>query len=174
MILLKTFAFIDEYDLAACRSFAAVLQQVIAACGGDGLQLMVGQTLAESLSGCAAGAAERVVGVVHAVNTEHGLEASFVEGAVVGYEGKSLDKRLYVGPYIGKHPRSVSIFICESVYACIEAAVIIGFGAYQAVIPVCNLAVAYNDYAYAAHARRILIGCLEVNCRKVFHLFFIK
>ncbi len=29
MILLKTFAFIDEYDLAACRSFAAVLQKAV-------------------------------------------------------------------------------------------------------------------------------------------------
>ena len=45
---------------------------------------------------------EIIVGVVHLIDPEHGLEAAFVETGVVRNQRESLDERLYLFPDIGE------------------------------------------------------------------------
>lgn len=65
------------------RKGVMVVQEVIAAGGGDGLELMVGKTAAEMLSGCCQGIVEFIVGIVHLIDPEYGLQASLVETGIV-------------------------------------------------------------------------------------------
>ena len=60
-----------------------VVHEVISAGCGDGLELMVRKTAAEVTSGSREGVVELVVGIVHLIDTEHGLEAPLVETGVV-------------------------------------------------------------------------------------------
>ena len=60
-----------------------VVHEVISAGCCDGLQLMVRKLAAEMLPGSRQGVVELVVWVVHLIDTEHGLEAPFVETGVV-------------------------------------------------------------------------------------------
>ena len=77
-----------------------VVLQVKAAAGGSDIE-MVG------LSGPAfargdAGAMELVVGVVHLVDAEDGLQAVFVECLVVRHQGKARNERLDLFPDFGE------------------------------------------------------------------------
>ena len=60
--------------------------EIIAAGCGDGLELMVGQMLAEMPARCGAGIVERVIRIVHLIDLMDGLEAAFVERTVVRHE----------------------------------------------------------------------------------------
>ena len=59
-----------------------------AAGGGDGLELVVGQT-GELAAGDTKGVEELIVGIVHPIDAEDGLEAALVEGSVVGHKGQT-------------------------------------------------------------------------------------
>ena len=63
-----------------------VLGEVVTAIGGYGLELMVGEESAQLSSGGTAGAMEFVVGIFHLIHLEYGLQASFIEGGIVGYQ----------------------------------------------------------------------------------------
>ena len=67
-----------------------VLGEVVTAIGGYGLELMIGEERAQLSSGGTAGAVEFVAGIFHPVHLEYCLEAAFVEGGVVGYQGQPL------------------------------------------------------------------------------------
>ena len=56
-----------------------VVHEIISAGCGDGLELMVRKTAAEMPSGSSEGVVELIVGIVHLIHLEHGLEAAFVE-----------------------------------------------------------------------------------------------
>ena len=60
-----------------------VVQELIAAGCGDGLELMVRKPAAKVSSGSREGVVELIVRVVHPIHFEHGLEAPFVETGVV-------------------------------------------------------------------------------------------
>lgn len=63
-----------------------MMLEVIATGCGDGLELMIGQMLAEMLARCGAGIVERVIRIVHLIDLMDGLEAAFVERTVVRHE----------------------------------------------------------------------------------------
>ena len=65
------------------RKGVMVVHEVISAGCGDGLELMVRKLAAEMTSGSRQGVVELVVGIVHLIDTEHGLEAPLVETGVV-------------------------------------------------------------------------------------------
>ena len=69
--------------------------EVVTAIGGYGLELMVGEERTQLSSGGTAGAMEFVAGIFHLIHLEYGLQASFVEGGVVGYQGQTF----YLGRY---------------------------------------------------------------------------
>ena len=64
------------------KGVMVVLQLISAGCC-DGLELMVGEPAAEMPSGSREGVVELIVGIVHLIDTEHGLEAALVETGVV-------------------------------------------------------------------------------------------
>ena len=74
-----------------------MMPQVVAASGGDGLELVVFQRPAEASPRCRQGIVEHVVGIVHLVDPEHGFQTRLVEACIVGHEWKALDQR---GPNI--------------------------------------------------------------------------
>ena len=61
--------------------------EVIAAGGCNGVQLVVGQGMAELSAGCGKCVVESVVGIVHLIYSEGCFQASFIETGIVGYEG---------------------------------------------------------------------------------------
>ena len=63
--------------------------KIVTAIGGYGLELMVGEVSAQLSSGSTAGAMEFVAGIFHLIHLEYCLEAAFVEGGVVGYQGQA-------------------------------------------------------------------------------------
>ena len=65
------------------RKGVMVVHEVISAGCCDGLQLMVRKLAAEMLSGSRQGVVELIIGIVHLIDTEHGLETSFIETGVV-------------------------------------------------------------------------------------------
>ena len=72
-----------------------VLGEVVTAIGGYGLELMVGEERAQLSSGGTVGAMEFVVGIFHLIHLEYCLQASFVEGGVVGYHIKCFTEWVY-------------------------------------------------------------------------------
>ena len=65
------------------RKRVMMIHEVIAAGCRNGLELMVGEPAAEMLPGSREGVVELVFGIVHLIDTEHGLEAPLVEIGVV-------------------------------------------------------------------------------------------
>ena len=68
------------------RKGVMVVHEVISAGCRDGLELMVGEPAAEVTSGSREGVVELIVGIVHLIDTEHGLETSFVETGVMSHQ----------------------------------------------------------------------------------------
>ena len=68
------------------RKGVMVVHEVISAGCCDGLELMVGEPAAEVTSGRREGVVELIVGIVHLIDTEHGLETSFVETGVMSHQ----------------------------------------------------------------------------------------
>ena len=68
------------------RKGVMVVHEVISAGCCDGLELMVGEPAAEVTSGSREGVVELIVGIVHLIDTEHGLETSFVETGVMSHQ----------------------------------------------------------------------------------------
>ena len=66
------------------------------------MELMVGQ-LWKSTAGSHTGAVEFVIGIVHLVTAEHGLQTAFVESFVMGNEGQALNQRFYLLPYFWEY-----------------------------------------------------------------------
>ena len=53
--------------------------------GRHGMQLVVGQLLSEMAARGPAGAKELVIRIIHLIGLEHGLEATLIEGTIVGH-----------------------------------------------------------------------------------------
>jgi len=137
--------------------------------GGDGMQLVVGQTAAEVAARGPAGAEERIVGVVHLIDAEHGLEAALVEGAVVRHERQSFDQRLDLPPHAGEHGCVVRVLVREPVYPLAEPRVVVGFGLDERVKRVGDDTAAHHHHTHAAYAAALPVGGLEVYGCKVGH-----
>ena len=86
-----------------------VVHEVIAAGCGDGLELMVRKPASEMPSGSSEGVVELIVGIVHLIHSEHGLEASFVESGIVRHEGESFDERLNLLPDVWEYRCILSV-----------------------------------------------------------------
>ena len=146
-----------------------VMLQVVAAGGGNGVELVVGQ-MGEAATGGDASAVELVVGVVHLVATEDGFQATLVEGFVVGHEGQTLDERFYLRPYFGEDGSLLGVLAGETVHLTAPVVIVVRFGLDEGVEGIDNLAIPYDDNAHGADARPLVVGCLKVYCCKVLHI----
>ena len=136
---------------------------------GDGVQLVVGQTVTEMTARSPAGTKELIVRIVHLIDAEHGLEAAFVKGTVVRHEGQSGDERLNLPPYHGEHGSVVGVLVRETVHALAEPGVVVGFGMDERVERVGDDTVAHHRHAHAAHAAGLPVGGLEIYGGEVGH-----
>ena len=143
--------------------------EVVAADGGDGLELVVRKGIAKPSPGGSEGVIERVAGIIHLIETENGLEASFVEAAVVGDQRKPFDARSNLFPDIGKYGRIHCILFGQAVNLLAKPLIVFGFGVDEAVEPVHDLSVADNDDADAAHAGRAFVRRFKIDCCKITH-----
>ena len=102
-----------------------VVHEVISAGCGDGLQLMVRKLAAEMLPGSRQGVVELVVGVVHPIYLEDGLETSFVETGVVRKEMgllKNVAVKKGIASFAGMFPQKLQIIdriIPQYLYICV-------------------------------------------------------
>ncbi len=114
---------------------------------------------------------ELIVRVVHLIDAKYLLETSLVKSAVVGDQRKSLDERTGFFPDIRENGSVLRILRSQAMDSPAEPLVIIRFGMDQAVEPVRDPSVTYDDDPDAADAARAFVGCLEIYRRKISHLF---
>jgi len=146
-----------------------VLERVTAG-GRHGVQLVIRQLLSEMAARGTAGAIELVIRIIHLVGLEHGLEASLIEGTVVGHQGQSGDTWGDLLPNVGKERGGVGVGVPEAVHLLTEPRVVVGSGPDERVEGVGDEAAAHHHHAHAAHAAALSVGGLEVNSCKVFHI----
>ena len=86
---------------------------------------MVGEPAAEVTSGSREGVVELIVGIVHLIDTEHGLETSFVETGVVRKEMgllKNVAVKKGIASFAGMFPQKLQIIdriIPQYLYICV-------------------------------------------------------
>ena len=78
-----------------------VVFQVISAAGGDDVEVVMSSW--PTLARCYAGAMELIIGIIHLIDTEDGLQTTLVEGLVVRHQWQSFDERLYLPPHFGEY-----------------------------------------------------------------------
>lgn len=151
-----------------------VAREVEAAAGGNGLQLMVGQFLAEHAAGSPAGTMENIIGIVHAVGPEDRLQAVFIERAVVGNQRQAFDQGRSLLPYMGKYRSLCRILHGQAVDTGIPVTVVFRLWTDEAVKTLRHFTSAYYDDAYAAYARRLPVGRLEIYGCKIPHAYAVR
>lgn len=150
-----------------------VLFQTITTFGGDGLQLMVGQ-VAESPTRRLKGAKELVVGIIHLIATEDGFQTCLVERLVVGNERQPFYQRLYLSPHLGKDGSLLSVVSRKTMHPCACIIIIVGFGLDERIESIGDLAIPHNHHPNRTNACALVVGRLEVYCRKISHLMVAK
>ena len=142
----------------------------VTARGRHGMQLVVGQLPSEMAARGATGAKELVIRIIHLVGLEHGLEATLIEGTVVGHQGQSGDAGCYLSPHVWKEWGGVGVFRTKAVYLLTEPRVVVGSGPDERVEGLGDEAAAHHHHAHAAHAAALSVGGLEIYGGKVGHI----
>ena len=76
--------------------------EVITAGCRYGLELMIGEPVAEVPSAGCEGVMENIIRIVHPVDPEDGLEAAFIKAGVVGNQWEVFNERLNLFPHPGE------------------------------------------------------------------------
>ena len=127
-----------------------VVHEVISAGCRNGLELMVRKTAAEVSSGSREGVVELIVRVVHLIDTEHGLEAPFVETGIVRNLRESIDERFYLLPDVWEYRCIFGILRTQPVYLLAEPLVVLRLGVDETVEGVHNLSVTHYHHSDGA------------------------
>ncbi len=143
--------------------------KVIAAGGGDGLELVVRELLPKMPPRCRQRVVEYIVRIVHLIDAEHLLEATFIKRAVVGDKRQALDERFNLLPDEGEDGRIFGVFRSQPMHLPAEPLVVLRFRTDQTVEPVNDLSATNDDYANAADAAGTLVGRLEVYRCEISH-----
>ncbi len=143
--------------------------KVIAASGGDGLELVVRELLPKMSSRCRQRVIEFIVRIVHLINAEDLFETAFIKWTVVGDQRQPLDKRFNLLPDEGEDGRIFGVFRSQPMHLPAEPLVVLWLRMDQAVEPVNDLSIAHDDNTDAADAARALIGCLEIYRCEISH-----
>ena len=92
-------------------------------------------------------------------------QTPLVEGRVMRHKRQSLDSRSDLAPHVGKRRCILGIAARETVDRRNEGGVIVGVGTDQPVDALRRTAAANDDHAYAAYARALPVGRLEIDRR---------
>ena len=146
-----------------------VVGEIVAAGGGDGLQLVVRQGGAELAAGCRERVMELIIRIIHLVCAKCGLEAALVEAGIVRDQRQPFDVRLDLLPHIREDRRVLRVAFAQPVDALAEPLIILRLRVDQRVEFIRYLAVAHHDDADGADARRAFVRGLEIYCGEVEH-----
>ena len=151
------------------RKGVMVVHELISAGCCDGLELMVRKPAAEVSSGSREGVVELIVGIVHLIDTEHGLEAPLVETGVVRNEREPLDERFYFLPDVWEYRCIFGVLRAKPVYLPAEPLVVLRLGVDETVEGVHNLPVTHDHHSDGAYTGGLLVRRLEINSCKISH-----
>ena len=135
---------------------------------GDGLQLVVRQGR-ELATGDTEGVEELIVGIVHPIDAEDGLEATLVEGPVVGHKGQTLYQRLYLCPDIREDGGIFCVFPAKAMNLRTPVVVVVRLGLNEGVERIDYLAVTNDNDTNRADAAALVISRFKVNRCKILH-----
>ena len=100
---------------------------------------------------CNASAVELIVGIVHLIDAEDSLQATFIKSLVVSYEREPGYLGLYLLPYIGEDRSLFCIRGTQTMHLTASVVVILRFGLDERVELVHYLSATYYDNAYRAY-----------------------
>lgn len=131
------------------------------------VKLMAGEV--ETATGGCDGAVKFIVGIFHAILGKYRPQPTLVKWPVVSHKGQSLNKRLYLRPYLRKCRLSVGIPACQAMYLGSPISIVIGCRLNKRVEFVDNLTSAHNDHTDTTHVASSSVGRLKINRNKVLH-----
>ena len=79
------------------------------------MQLVVLQITESSARSCKR-VVELIVRIVHLIDTEYGLQTTFIKGLVVSHKGQTLYQGFYLRPYFGEYWCVLSVFLAETMH----------------------------------------------------------
>ena len=138
---------------------------------GDGLELVVRQG-GELATGDTKGVEELIVGIVHPIDAKDGLEATLVEGSVVGHKGQTLYQRLYLCPDFREDGGIFCVSPAKAMDLRTPVVVVVRLGLNEGVEGIDYLSVTNDNDTNRADAAALVVGGLKINCCKIFHLSF--
>ena len=133
------------------------------------MQLVVGQ-LWKSLAGGHTGAVEFIIRIVHLVTTENCLQATLIEGFVVGHEGKPLYQRFYLFPHHRENGGLFRVLASEAMHLGTPIIIIVGLWLDQGLKRIHDLTIAHDHHTHGADAGTLVVGRLKIYCCKVSHI----
>ena len=149
-----------------------VVQEGVAAGGGDGVELMVGKAAAEVAAGGGQGVQEVVAGIVQTVGSENGFEASFVEAGIVGYEGDvggetvglkgGQDAVFHLVPNVREKRSIFGVIGAQAMDLLAKPGIVVRIGMNQAIERVHHFPIAHDDDAHGADATGAAVGSFEI------------
>ena len=147
-----------------------VVGEVVAAGGGDGLELVVGKAAAEVAAGGGQGGEELIVRAVHPAHAMDGLQAAFIETRVVRHEGQAFDHLHNLLPHLREYRRVLGVIGTKPVHPHTEPLVILRLGVNQRVERIHDLPSPHDYHTHAAHAAGLLVRRLEIYCCEISHI----
>ena len=150
-----------------------VVEEGVAAGGGDGVELMIGKAAAEVAAGGSEGVQEVVAGIMETVGSENCFEAAFVKAGIVGYEGDvggetvgfkgGQDAVFYLVPDIWEEWCVFCIIGAKTVDLLAKPGIVVRIGMNQAIERVHHFPIAHDDDAHGADAAGAAVGGFEID-----------
>ena len=110
---------------------------------------MVWEHLSKVFARGATSAIKLIVRVIHLVATHHGLQATFIERAIVRHQRQALNERLDLSPDVWKHGRVLGVLLGDAVDERVPIKIIIRLWLDEGIERVHKLALANNHHALA-------------------------
>ena len=116
-----------------------------------------------------------IVGIVHLIAAENGLQTALIERLVVCNQRQSGYLWLNLPPHIGEHRCRHRVLQTQPMNLRTPVTVVFGLRLDERIKRIRLPPVTINDHAHTANARAFTVGSLKVDCCKILHLpaFFV-
>lgn len=143
--------------------------QVVTACCGHRLKLMVRETMPEITPRCGERIEKDIVGVVHLIDPEDGLEAAFIKAGVVRHNRVVLYEGLDVRPDIREDRCMIGVLRTEAVNLLAEPLIVLWLRMNEAVVGIHYHSTPDDYRTNATYAGGAFVRRLEINSQKGIH-----
>ncbi len=154
-----------------------VIQEGVAAGGGDGVELVVGKAAAEVAARSGQGVKEMIARIMETVGAEDGFEAAFIEAGVVGYKGDigretirfkgGQDAVFHLVPNVREKRSVFGVIGAQAVDLLAKPGIVVRIGMNQAIERVHHFPIAHDDDAHGADAAGAAVGGFEIDANEV-------